>query len=468
MPPYFADPENAARPTESEMLEGAAAEIRALKGYVRDTLVGPITELTQQAEAVIAEAQEAADDAVAAAITAAAAANYIGEWSSLTGAAAIGVSVSHAGKRWLLKQALADITTVTPGTDFTYWQEIQTTSEQIAHGSGTVADALFAVEQFSRLLNCEFDVAQQGVSFGNANGYTLDQWALTRAGGAELTVAQSTDVGVGSQTSYSLRATVTTADAAMAAGDYGLLWQRIEGYNVRDLMGVDCVLTFSVRSAKAGVHTVSLRNHDFTRSYLLTYTVNVPNTWEFKSLRIPGGISLIGTWNMQNGVGVDIGWCLAAGTSHHNAATDAWLAGSYIATPAQVNVLETVGNIFAIADPWFGPARYAGRKARKTYIQRLEDCRRYWRTNTSKAAAVSSATTGTMPIGEDMAGMRTQVPAITLLAGTNKLVDPSVANRNVLTIAAAAPPEYIDFTTSGATPRTHIVLGGTFAYNARL
>jgi hypothetical protein len=62
---------------------------------------------------------DAAADASAAAV---AAANFKGEWSTLTGALAIPASVSHNGSVWVLTQSLADVTSNEPGVDSpNYW-----------------------------------------------------------------------------------------------------------------------------------------------------------------------------------------------------------------------------------------------------------------------------------------------------------------------------------------------------------
>lgn len=57
------------------------------------------------------------------AMTAVAAANFKGSWSSLTGLLVVPASVAHAGKVWLLLNDLADVTTSVPGTSAD-WQAL--------------------------------------------------------------------------------------------------------------------------------------------------------------------------------------------------------------------------------------------------------------------------------------------------------------------------------------------------------
>ena len=88
----------------------ANAFVGALPTFVTET-----NAVATQVDADAASAAIDADDAQAASLAAVAAANYKGEWSSLTGALNIPASVSHNGAVWVLTQNLADVTTDEPG-----------------------------------------------------------------------------------------------------------------------------------------------------------------------------------------------------------------------------------------------------------------------------------------------------------------------------------------------------------------
>lgn len=53
-----------------------------------------------------------------------AAANYKGDWSTLTGALNPPATVTHNGRLWYLKQALANVTTQPPALGSAYWSEV--------------------------------------------------------------------------------------------------------------------------------------------------------------------------------------------------------------------------------------------------------------------------------------------------------------------------------------------------------
>jgi hypothetical protein len=208
----------------------------------------------------------------------------------------------------------------------------------------------------NKIINGDMNIAQREASFVvTSSAFTLDRWYFANDSSVPnlVTVARSTDVPTGYNTpfNYSLRATVTTADATVGTEDYAFFQQMIEGYNARDLIGRTFTVSFWVRSAKTGTHSVFLRNYGPSgvtdRSHTKTYTVNNINTWEFKSVTFHGGLITAGTWNWTNGGGLYVGWALKSGTTYMTT-PDAWQTGNFIAATGQVNVADTVGNIFAI------------------------------------------------------------------------------------------------------------------------
>lgn len=57
--------------------------------------------------------------------------NYAGVWDDLTGSLAAGETVYHEGAIWLALVAIADVTTVEPGTDATKWFTIQRPNKRL-------------------------------------------------------------------------------------------------------------------------------------------------------------------------------------------------------------------------------------------------------------------------------------------------------------------------------------------------
>lgn len=71
----------------------------------------------ETAAARLVDVQTAANGAFAAA-------NYKGEWSTLTGALNVPATVTHLGRLWYLKLNLANVTTQAPTLGSTYWGEV--------------------------------------------------------------------------------------------------------------------------------------------------------------------------------------------------------------------------------------------------------------------------------------------------------------------------------------------------------
>jgi hypothetical protein len=80
-----------------------------------------------------------------------------------------------------------------------------------------------------------------------------------------------------------------------------------------------------------GTYSVSALNADATRSYGTTYTINQANTWEYKTVTIPGDQT--GTWGKGNGIGIYLFWALSAGSTYTSTTNNTWEAGGkYSAT----------------------------------------------------------------------------------------------------------------------------------------
>jgi len=175
------------------------------------------------------------------------------------------------------------------------------------------------------IINGAMQVAQRGTSFtglGNGDtGYTVDRFRFVESGSPtyEFTVSQSTTVPSGSGFSYSIKYDCTTADTAMAAGDTLKLEQWIEAQNLQQLAygsssAKSLTLSFWVRSNKTGNYVVWFYQDDDARQISKTYSISSADTWEFKTLTIPGDTT--GIFDNNNGRGLLLSWGLASGTTY--------------------------------------------------------------------------------------------------------------------------------------------------------
>lgn len=244
------------------------------------------------------------------------------------------------------------------------------------------ASAATAAAAKNYIINGAMMVSQQnGTTAGTADGYyPADQWGVNFANDGVVSVQQVASLSPAGSPNR-IRLTVTTADAAIAANQYYMLRQTLEGLRVADLAfgsaaAKTVTLKFGVK-APAGTYCVSLRNNVPDRTYLAPFTISggEANTDVYKTLTIPGDVA--GTWLKNNLVGMYVTWGLAVGTDYQ-AAGNVWQAGGTFGTSAQSNFLATNGNVFEL----FDVGLYAGTVAPDFVVpdpaRTLRECQRYY------------------------------------------------------------------------------------------
>lgn len=209
-----------------------------------------------------------------------------------------------------------------------------------------------AVMQESPIINGGFLLWQRGTSFAAAadGAYTADRWRYGKTGAMVHTVSQSaTAPAVAALVplqSYSLLVDCTTVDSSIAAGDFCIVEQRIEGYNWLALAQYATAWSFWHNHTKVGTYCVALVNSGGDRSCVATYTQAVTNTWELATVTFPASPSA-GTWDYTTGIGARLIFPLTAGSTFQTTA-GAWQTGLFFATSAQVNACDDTANNFRL------------------------------------------------------------------------------------------------------------------------
>lgn len=256
------------------------------------------------------------------------------------------------------------------------------TGVQFPDNSVQIAPALTGFR--NRIINGDMKISQRGTSFAAvADGaYTIDRFKYEKNNTSVVTITQNSDVPPGSRFPSSIRATVTTADTSITSTEYSFIAQTIEGYNVADLVGVPITLSFWVKSSKTGIHCVFLRSALASRSYISEYSINSANTWEQKTITVQSGLDISGgSWDFTNGVGIQVGWCMAVGSNYQSTSNN-WITANVKSTSNQVNCLDTVGNIFAITGIQLEKSSTATDFEFRHYSAELSLCQRYYQTYT--------------------------------------------------------------------------------------
>ena len=206
----------------------------------------------------------------------------------------------------------------------------------------------------NRLINGGMTIDQRNVGTSvTANAgtapYCPDRWngRVQQASGA-FTMQQSTVAPAGFVNSLLLTVTNTTAPAA---GNRVHVRQIIEGFNVADLgwgtaNAQPVTLSFWVRSSLTGLYGVGFINQPENRSYVGTYTISAANTWEFKTITVPGDTT--GTWQTNNTDGIRLTFDLGSGTSYNASSAGTWVAQEACRTSSCVNWQQSSGATFYI------------------------------------------------------------------------------------------------------------------------
>ena len=219
-------------------------------------------------------------------------------------------------------QAPAD--TSPTGTDKTFTLPPQDgSSGQVlqTNGSGALSftDNLIAPGH-NLLVNGAMTVAQRGTVTGitTSKYAACDRFKTAVSSLGTWTASQVTSSPFGF--SKALRLDCTTADASPAAGGYIVIMYSIEGQDVQHLnyggsVAQDLTISFYVRSNKTGFASFEIQQKDNSdRQFVAPYTIFAANTWEKKTITIPGDSS--GLINDDTGVGLRLSWWLNSGSNY--------------------------------------------------------------------------------------------------------------------------------------------------------
>jgi len=284
----------------------------------------------------------------------------------------------------------------------------------------------------NRIINGDMRIDQRnaGAAVTAGSGYTLDRWNVDRTwAGATTTIQQVSTAPP--EFAGSLLATVSTG-ATVAAASYLSIQQYVEGFNIVGMAwGTASAKSFTVsfwtRSSVTGVFGVGFRNSAFDRHYWTTYTIDVANTWEYKTVTIAGDTT--GTWGAGNSYGINLIFSLGCGTNSKAPSNNVWGAGNKIGAVGEVDLIATTGATFYITGVQLEAGSVATPFEHRQYGQELALCQRYCLvdTNTSQPYRAfgngnTSGTTAGYITRQLPVPMRT-APSVTPSSGTVFLVD---------------------------------------------
>lgn len=244
----------------------------------------------------------------------------------------------------------------------------------------------------NKIINGDMRINQRAATITGSASQQLvtDRWNVYNNAGT-VTFQQSTIAPPGY--THSLLATVTATGGYSTAG-YTMVTQFIEGFNTADLAwgtasAKPVVVSFWVRSSVIGTYTVSLQNSAQNRSYVATYTVGAANTWEQKTISIPGETT--GTWFTDSSLGVRLWFGIGLGTSWETTA-GAWQSSNFYSVSGSVDFATNTGATFAITGVQLEQNTQPTPFEQRLYGAELALCQRYYETSNGVCQVTAGAT----------------------------------------------------------------------------
>jgi len=202
------------------------------------------------------------------------------------------------------------------------------------------------------IINGAMNHYQRAAAATVSGAFSLDRWKNETVTTGAISVSQEaiTDLDPAIQPhpfTAALRMRPTSADTSIAASEVAVVTQNIEGTIFAPAQwgtaaAKTVTLSFYVKSVITGTFGVSFLNSAINRCYATTYTINADNTWEYKTITIPGDTS--GTWLKDTGGGVGVRFCFMAGSNFHTASPGVWGSTNVTTTSAQTNALAAINN----------------------------------------------------------------------------------------------------------------------------
>ena len=250
----------------------------------------------------------------------------------------------------------------------------------------------------NRIINGDMRIDQRnaGTSFTmtSSSSYILDRWSFWANGGggsAAYTVQQSSEAPVGFTKSFVI---TQTAAYSPTGSEYNIFAQYIEGYNVADLgWGTSAAkavtLSFWVRSSLTGTFGGAVSNASQLRSYPFTYTISSANTWEYKTITVPGDTT--GTWFGNNNMGLEVYWQLGIGSTYLGTA-GAWAEATYLGSTSATQITATNGATFYITGVQLEEGTVPTPFEHRPYGTELALCQRYYEWGVASGSGYGSIT----------------------------------------------------------------------------
>ena len=288
------------------------------------------------------------------------------------------------------------------------------------------------------LINGAMNVHQRGGTT-TGQGYLLDRWHIYSSPTGKHTVSQDTETPVGFK--YSMKWTSASAYTP-TSGNYFYTGQRIEGHNWDQMEygtanAKTCTISFWARSSITGTWSGILKNNAQDRTYPWEYTISSANTWEKKTVTIPGCTD--GTWLSGNNAGAWLYFCIGSSTSGttYLGSANSWQNSNLIGTTGSNSLVNTNGATLYVTGVQLEVGNVATDFEHRSYGDELARCQRYYWENTQDYYPVQWDSAHRVLQIDHPVWMRA-TPTETLTAGFGTFVFQNESNKRISYYTASA------------------------------
>ena len=209
-------------------------------------------------------------------------------------------------------------------------------------------NALVGISPQNFILDGDFTQFPEGNITAIANSaYGAALWENFDVGG-ELVhdVDQLADVPTVAQSkhssTYSMSIDVTTAESAVASGDFQVIEYKVTGSDYAHLHQQQVTLSFWHKHTKTGTFCGYFMNSAENRSYVYEYTQSSADTWEQHTETLT--LDTSGTWLLTEAdIGLRVGFCMYGGSTFQGTA-DSWEGAKDYCTSNQVAGADSASN----------------------------------------------------------------------------------------------------------------------------
>lgn len=298
------------------------------------------------------------------------------------------------------------------------------------------------------VINGDFQIAQRATTVTGLTGSwtynTVDRWSYGMSGAGTWTASQDSDVPDGYGFTKSWKWDCTTADAAVDAGDYFLLEQKIEANRMAHLCwgtkrAKPATLSFWVKSSVTGDCNAMFHGDNFnvTRIINQTFTIHNANEWEFKTMTFtaPGPEH---SWTTDNTTGIRLWLWFKAGTTWTSGTgtRNYWRnnAGNQQAPGTTINIASSTDNNLLITGVQLEEGYNATPFDYKSYADQLHDCQRYYEENNCTWAGYTVAAQGNGSLLVNYKVTKRAAPTLTTKTAASSVINLTSQNLQDATV----------------------------------